>query len=460
MEDVSLLDPMTRWIQLHTGIETTPVNRSRVALAIRELAAGRDLAPEQYTRHVLGGRMDAQDLIDRVTTAESYFLRHPSMMSFVVREIVPGLLKGDIRPRILSAPCARGEEPYSLAMMLADAGIQPHRVSVTAVDISRDCIDQAREGAYESYSFRRVGPEFLQRHFVPDDRGFRVLPAYTSLISFERMNLLEEAVRELAPGFHVIFCQNLMIYFGEEACHHLLAVLDHLLAPDGWLFVDSAEGTRARERFHRHPADNMFGFRKFPWTGEKTKTGFHVRPSAPEQDRTRALGRENRHEDTVPSPRKRTPVPAKGLTRSPDKTACAPKTFQRIDDTDRPAPSPTLEEAEAAYGRKDLDMAFRTYMLLADSGPRFCARALLGLARVQADRGNILEAMEYAESALNKNDQGEGSRLTREEEAQAHAVLGLAMLRKGLRAAAGEHFSMLRLLDPLHPALRVVQDAL
>jgi chemotaxis protein methyltransferase WspC len=460
MKDIPLLDPVTRWIKLRTGIETTQVNRGRVALAVQELATDRDLPPEEYIHQVLGGHTDAQDLIDRVITAESYFLRHVSTMSFVVREVVPELLKKEIRPRILSAPCARGEEPYSLAMMLADAGIQPHRVSITAIDISRNCILQAREGAYESYSFRRVDPEFLRRHFLPHPRGFRVHPAYIPLVSFERMNLLEDAVRELAPGFHAIFCQNLMIYFDEETSRRLLSVLDHLLAPDGWLFVDSAEGTRAKERFHRFPADNMFGFKKLPYTGERKDAGTGIRKPLAEQGRATPWNRSNHRKHAPPSQGKRIPVLGKGPPRSPENRSRGPQTFREIPDTDQGVLSHSLEEAEAAHRRKDLDTAFQTYVALADSGARFCARALLGLARVQADRGNTLEAMEYAESALNRNEQGQGTPLTREEEAQAHAVLGLAMLQKGLPTAAGEHFSRIRELDPFHPALRVVEDTL
>ncbi len=454
MKPFCIPEPLTKWIKLHTGIETTPVNRGRVELAVQELAVGRGLAPERYVGLLLEGRLDAQELIDRVTTAESFFLRHRSSMAFVVSEVVPGLLKQNVRPRILSIPCARGEEPYSLAMMLMDSGIRPHRVSITGVDISRNCIALARQGVFEPYSFRRVGPDFQQRHFVPADKRFRVNPVYAEAVSFERLNVLMEAEQKLLPGFHVIFCQNLLIYFDEETSTHLMDVLERLLAPEGWLFVDSSEGPRARERFHRHPAGNMFGFRKNPHAGEQRKPVAETDSTARRSGQVRSPFRKTNtriRPSTKPvNPGSRNPPGAVPVSRAGKHGAGPTLNVQKA------AASPAdLREAEAAYSRKDLEQAARAYMGLVDAGSRFCAKALLGLSLIHADQGNTLEALEYAESALNKNTRGDGAPLSRKEEAEAHAVIGLSMHGRGLPSAAEEHFVRLRTLDPTHPALRV-----
>ena len=111
MKPFCIPEPLTKWIKLHTGIETTPVNRGRVELAVQELAVGRGLAPERYVGLLLEGRLDAQELIDRVTTAESFFLRHRSSMAFVVSEVVPGLLKQMSDPGSSRSPVRVAKSP-------------------------------------------------------------------------------------------------------------------------------------------------------------------------------------------------------------------------------------------------------------------------------------------------------------------------------------------------------------
>lgn len=150
-----------------------------------------------------------------------------------------GLLSGPLR--VLSVPCATGEEPYSLVMALRDAGVAGHRFTIEAVDISVRALAHAQLGLYGKNSFRGSALEFRDRHFTVAENGFLLNREVRESVRFARGNLLEEEFIANRLPYDFVFCRNLLIYFDRATQRRALQGLRRLLTPSGLLFVGPAE---------------------------------------------------------------------------------------------------------------------------------------------------------------------------------------------------------------------------
>jgi len=137
--------------------------------------------------------------------------------------------------RVLSLPCATGEEAYSIGMALLEAGIDPCRFQIQAGDIGAAFLETAVQAIYGRSSFRSSFPaERFHRFFESlSDGRRRVIPEVRSLVRFEVLNLVAD---ELPPA-DAVFCRNVLIYFGETWQRIALQRLDAALSADGALFL-------------------------------------------------------------------------------------------------------------------------------------------------------------------------------------------------------------------------------
>ncbi|HVV73601.1 MAG TPA: CheR family methyltransferase, partial [Verrucomicrobiae bacterium] len=147
--------------------------------------------------------------------------------------------------RLLSLPCASGEEPYSMAMTLLDAGVAPHKFQIDAVDISARALDRAKAGVYSRHAFRTKDLRFRERYFRSAPNGYALRPAVRERVRFSQGNVLDWGATE-AARYHCIFCRNLLIYLDEASQAKALSRIKEMLMPDGLLFVGPAEQVVAR----------------------------------------------------------------------------------------------------------------------------------------------------------------------------------------------------------------------
>ncbi len=165
--------------------------------------------------------------------------------------------------RLLSLPSSTGEEPYSIAMTLLDAGVPADRFRVHALDISARALAAAGRAVYRKNSFRSHDLGFRARHFELTSSGYRVSDLVRQQVSFERSNLFAVDLLSGVQIYDVIFCRNLLIYFDRSTQERAIGVLERLLTPTGVLFVAPSEaGLLLSHGFVSTKVPLAFAFRK------------------------------------------------------------------------------------------------------------------------------------------------------------------------------------------------------
>lgn len=238
--------------------------RSRINLGNhkQELVAGRvakrlrQLGMESYSEycHFLeseAGQVELTDLIDAISTNHTSFFRDLRHFEFLRGEILPKLetLIPRSKPRKLrvwSAACSSGEEPYSIALCLADhfSKVKGWSWEVEATDISTRILAAAEAGIYDAQQVTLPQPDWLRRYF---QRGvnayegcYRVKREVREQVRFYHANLFQPQY-PFPPGFHVVFCRNVMIYFDRPTQQQLLQKIAEHSARGAYLFVGPSE---------------------------------------------------------------------------------------------------------------------------------------------------------------------------------------------------------------------------
>ena len=182
-------------------------------------------------------------LLDAIATNHTSFYREPQHFELLASTIAPGM--GPVGLDVWSAACSSGEEPYSIAMTIADAlDADPRgRARIFASDLSTKALRTARGGVYGMDRVDGLPRDVLKRHF---EKGMgaraglvRVHPRLLAAVTFERLNLLE--IGDLGRRFEVIFCRNVMIYFDRTIQQKVVSMLERHLKPGGWLLISHSE---------------------------------------------------------------------------------------------------------------------------------------------------------------------------------------------------------------------------
>ena len=195
-----------------------------------------------------GADQELTNLIDAISTNHTFFFREAAHFDFLRDTVIPEMMPRAAaerwsRFRVWSAACSSGEEPYSIAITLAE-NLLTFPWHIDASDISTRILARAAAGIYTRETVSRLPREVLRNHFQrgfgPQDGNYRVKRALRDRVTFHHLNLLESELptREL---FHVIFCRNVMIYFDRPTQDELVNRLANRLLPGGYLFVGHSE---------------------------------------------------------------------------------------------------------------------------------------------------------------------------------------------------------------------------
>lgn len=193
-----------------------------------------------------------QALIDALTIGETYFLRDRAHFHMLREHILPDLLKKRAGTRTLSiwsVGCATGEEPYSLAITLAEI-LPEYRdwtLNIVGTDINERALRVARHGIYRKWAFRHTDHDFQARYFDATADGLMIQPEIQQIVRFQQANIFTES---MPSTYDLILCRNVLLYFGSEAAGRAEHILHAALAEGGWLMLGHAEAIRhTRERW-------------------------------------------------------------------------------------------------------------------------------------------------------------------------------------------------------------------
>ena len=249
------------------GLDAESIGSNAVSRAVRErYNAWRDECGgtlDDYYRAVTQDPARMQELIEAVVVPETWFFRDPEAFAALARLARLRLHERPASPlRVLSAPCSTGEEAYSVAMALIEAGIPAERFTIDAIDVSERALAIARRAHYGRNAFRGRSLGFRDRHFRATDGGWQLDPAVAQSVRFSQANLLQLDAHAF-ERFDFILCRNVLIYFDRDTQCAVLRVLDRLLAEGGTLFVGPAEtGLLMREGMSSANIPLAFAFQR------------------------------------------------------------------------------------------------------------------------------------------------------------------------------------------------------
>ncbi|PLY11677.1 MAG: chemotaxis protein CheR [Desulfuromonas sp.] len=197
------------------------------------------------------GRDKEQELaevIDALTTNETYFFREEYQLKTLCQEVVPDICArkektGKKKLRIWSAGCSSGEEPYTLAMlMLQQSALQGWDIEVIGTDISHRVLNIARKGVYSAASFRTTEQAYLDRFFTPfENDKYRINDEVRDLVTISHLNLFDTQRVALIGKMDVILCRNVIIYFDQAAKKRVVQNFYDRLRPEGFLLLGHSE---------------------------------------------------------------------------------------------------------------------------------------------------------------------------------------------------------------------------
>jgi chemotaxis protein methyltransferase CheR len=238
------------WVAQHCGLHFAPDSRfvleRRLARRARALDLGSLASYYYHLRSHPGDEGELGNLIDELTTNETFFVRERSQLDTLVGEILPEWVERRRRQggpvSIWSAGCASGEEPYSIVMLAREAGFEPGRdFRVYASDISRRVLQVARRGVYRDSAFRETEEPLRRKHFVEKDGGWRISDDVKRHVVFTRANLVDPGRAFMLGSMDVILCRNVIMYFETPTRRRVVNAFAERLRPGGYLLLGHAE---------------------------------------------------------------------------------------------------------------------------------------------------------------------------------------------------------------------------
>jgi chemotaxis protein methyltransferase CheR len=383
-----LIDRLSEYVAGRMGLFFPKERRSDLERGLKSAAAEFGFSDaESCARWLLLSpltKSQVETLASHLTVGETYFFRDTQCFTVLEGHVFPELIRKRRDTgrslRVWSAGCATGEEPYSLAMLLARMmpDIRDWNITILATDINPSFLRKASSGIYGEWSFRDVPSWVKDRYFRRSERGrFEILPQIKGSVTFSYLNLAEDAYPSLVNNTNaidVILCRNVLMYFTRDHQKQVVEKLHRCLVDDGLLIVSPAE--ISPELFSSFHPGRFHGATIYQKGMDKTVSEGCPAPPSPFMP-----------PPSLPGPVFEPPFPAGiALPAEPEEAAAAPE-------------RDLYQEALACYAAgRYADTEEKITALLADSGNDAPALALL--ARVRANAGRLAAAREACEGAM------------------------------------------------------------
>ncbi len=349
-------------LEAHIGLKPDSSFRSRLARALRDVAAARQLDGAQLLAAICAEGPARDDLLERITVQETAFFRHPDHFGAVLDTLLAPIA-GPVH--VWSAAAANGQEPYSIAMSLRERGLAG---SVLATDVSRAAVRRISAAVYDDREVRGVSRERLHRHFLPAGGGcYRVREVVRDQVVARHHNLLGPIPDEV-ERCQIVFCRNVLIYFSAAHATQFLERLADTMAAGAHLVVGSAETIwHINSRFEPVQLGSSYVYR------------LRSRRPAPDASQLGAMTRTSaappqiggaRSQSARPAP----PVRVVGRAAAPSAPAAVPAGREQAD-TGEHASTAVVASRRWAYSEPDDPLAhFHLASALDESGHPVAAR--------------------------------------------------------------------------------------
>ncbi|WP_433705868.1 CheR family methyltransferase [Paraburkholderia sacchari] len=406
---------------------------------------------DAYWARLTTDTAERQALIDALVVPETWFFREREAFAALARGGVQRLAAAPGEPvRVLSVPCSTGEEPYSAAMALMDAGLAHEQFGIDAIDISATSIEAATRGVYGRNAFRGDAPTlhgFRERYFHPAPDGWQLADAVRRAVSFERANLFDWLAAH-PVRYDFIFCRNVLIYFDREAQDRAIGLLRARLADGGMIFVGPAEtGLMMRHDWISAQIPLAFGFvapderaARRQHGSDALRVDLRVDLRGALTAASTGLPNVSPHSAVQARPLARRSPPVALSARAGGAAGVAAGKALSVASAAGLARTQPAAQANSAFGTPAVAVPRIAAPGLATPGIATPAVATLASARRLADSGALDEAARAAAQVAQASPQ----------DAEAWYLLGLIADAQGRPALALEHYRKALYLEPGH----------
>jgi chemotaxis protein methyltransferase CheR len=225
-------------VKKKTGIDLALYKEAQMKRRLTSLYEKKGYSSFQEYFQVLNRDQELlNEFLDRITINVSEFYRNSKRWEVLEKKILPKILQGNKKPKIWSAACSTGEEPYTLAMVLS-MFMPLSDIRIAATDIDENVIARAKIGIYSERSLQEVPNEMKKKYFTQEGSLYKISDQIKQTVTFKKQNLLADSY---GGPYDLIVCRNVLIYFTEEAKHILYNKFSQALNPQGIFFVGSTE---------------------------------------------------------------------------------------------------------------------------------------------------------------------------------------------------------------------------
>lgn len=397
-----LTDPELRLFQAflltHSGLHFDQRNLKILERGLthrmRALNARDYRAYHDYLVRYHESRQELKKLLGLLTIGETFFFRYLAHFTALEERIIPELLvrnRASRTLRIWSAGCSTGEEPYTIAMLLLERFPQlaDWDVSILATDINKRALARARDAFYSERSLRLAPPLYLERYFRKTTGGFVLEPRVRDLVRFAYFNLQTGSYPAVENGtcdLDLIFCRNVMIYFGLPTTRAVVERFSRCLRPGGHFFMGHAETLlNISDAFIRQQHQGGFYYRlkETLATIDTESQSATAQFSVPAPAATAVS-------NVFPAPESPRPTPKPPVPDTPPEPPAV----------DIPS---LLAEADQAFSRENFRTASRIYDMILRSAPEH-VEATIGKGFILANEGDYAGALDCCARALQTDD--------------------------------------------------------
>jgi chemotaxis protein methyltransferase CheR len=202
---------------------------------------------------------EMRNLLNEITIGETCLFRSMPQVQALRKVVIPSLAEvkrklSYTKLRFWSAGCSTGEESYTLAMIMLEESqktLKGWTFEIMATDLNERSIAKAQEGIYNDYAVRNVPPDFKKKYFTQAGSNFRVADCVRPLVTFSRLNMLDDSKMLFMRGIDVIFCCNVLIYFDGKSKTRTVNHFYNALMTNGYFFLGQSESLYGiTEKFH------------------------------------------------------------------------------------------------------------------------------------------------------------------------------------------------------------------